>query len=166
MWITALNMHQNVNSCSKLSSKFITKCHIVEEIMVFWNIHGISNSSYSDSEKMCWSSQNPLQHATVPPSITRTPYAYHMCTTWVSCAHHMGITCTQHCLPSSVPSKDYQLGPIRQNLNYFRGSLSQNFKFLLKIGWFTKKKHTFYTLSQNLLSQFFKDFSQLCAIGP
>ena len=26
-----------------------------------------------------------------------------------------------------VPSKDYQLGPIRQNLNYFRGSLSQKF---------------------------------------
>ena len=27
----------------------------------------------------------------------------------------------------SVPSKDYQLGLIRQNLKYFRGSLSQNF---------------------------------------
>ena len=26
---------------------------------------------------------------------------------------------------------------------YFRGSLSQNFQFLLKIGWFTKKKHLF-----------------------
>ena len=55
----------------------------------------------------------------------------------------------------SVRSKDYQLGPIRQNLNYFRGLLSQNLQFLLKIGWFTKKKHLFYTLSQNLLSQFY-----------
>ena len=67
---------------------------------------------------------------------------------------------------SSVPSKDYQFGPIRQNLNYFRGSLSQNFQILLKIGWFTKKKHLFYTLSQILLTQFLKDLSQLCAIGP
>ena len=65
---------------------------------------------------------------------------------------------------ASVPSKDYQHGPIRQNLNYFIGSLSQNFQFLLKIGLFTNKKHLFYTLSQNLLSQFFKDLSQLRAI--
>ena len=34
----------------------------------------------------------------------------------------------------SVPSKDYQLEPIQQNLNYFRGSLSQKFQFLLKTG--------------------------------
>ena len=47
------------------------------------------------------------------------------------------------CMCISVHSKDYQLGPIRQNLNYFRGSLSQNFQFLLKIGWFTKKKASF-----------------------
>ena len=69
-------------------------------------------------------------------------------------------------VPSKAGKEDYQLGPIQQNLNYFRGSLSQNFQLLLKIGWFIKKEHLFYTLSQNLLSQFFKDLSQLFAIGP
>ena len=49
----------------------------------------------------------------------------------------------KYCMKVSVHSKDYQLGPIRQNLNYFRGSLSQNFQFLLKKGLIYQEKAYF-----------------------
>ena len=41
------------------------------------------------------------------------------------------------------PLKDYQLGPTRQNLNYFRGLLSQNFQFLLKNRLIYQEKASF-----------------------
>ena len=44
---------------------------------------------------------------------------------------------------NSVPSKDYQLGPIRQNLSYFRGSLSQNFQFFAENGLIYQEKASF-----------------------
>ena len=52
---------------------------------------------------------------------------------------------------SSVPSKDYQLGPIRQNLNYFRGSLSQNFHFFAENRLIYQGKASFlYTVTESV----------------
>ena len=44
---------------------------------------------------------------------------------------------------TSVPSKGYQLGPIRQNLNYFIGSLSQNFQFFAENRLIYQEKASF-----------------------